>query len=339
MLLVKSKPIPVTLIGGYLGSGKTTLINHLLNQEHDHRIAVLVNDFGELAIDAALIETTEDNIVSLSGGCVCCSYGNDLSNALMDVISLDMTPDQIVIEASGVAIPDAIASSVSLMPQLLVHSIIVLANAELIQDQAIDKYVGDTIERQLNSADLLVLNKIDLVENETLIDLKRWLAENWPTTKNVYVRQAQLPASIILDTIVSTKILSEKLTAGITNKTTGGKVSYTKVSDLAPSPLTHASIFNTFKVDVTEPTDANTLAALLASEEAHLLRAKGFVQENDGSMKLIQVVGRRWNVTTVPIDSIEKTGSGVVCIGLEHLADAADIRALMKEQMSTVISV
>jgi G3E family GTPase len=150
---VTSNPIPVTLISGYFGSGKTTLIHHLLSQEHDHRIAVLANDFGELAIDAALIETEKDNIVSLSGGCVCCSYGNDLSNALMDVISIDMTHDQIVIEASGVAMPGAIASSVSLMPQLLVHSIIVLVNAELIREQAADRYVGNTIERQLSSAD------------------------------------------------------------------------------------------------------------------------------------------------------------------------------------------
>lgn len=337
MLPVISKPISVTLIGGYLGSGKTTLINHLLNQEHDHRIAVLVNDFGDLAIDAALIETTEDNIISLSGGCVCCSYGNDLSNALMDVISMDTTPDQIVIEASGVAMPGAIASSISLMPQLLVHSIIVLANAELIQDQATDRYVGDTIERQLSSADLLVLNKIDLIEDEPLIDLKNWLAANWPNTKTVYVRQAQLPASIILDTIMSTKTLGEKLKARFPDRNFVSKVSKTNTLNHEPSSLTHASLFNTFKVDFKERLDANALASLLASEEAQLLRAKGFVQDTDGSIKLIQVVGRRWNITTAPTDSIEKTGSGVVCIGLEHSADASNVKALLKQQMDAAI--
>jgi G3E family GTPase len=334
LLPMTSNPIPVTLIGGYLGSGKTTLINHLLNQAQDHRIAVLVNDFGELAIDAALIETTKDNIISLSGGCVCCSYGNDLSNALLDVLAMDTAPDQIVIEASGVAMPGAIASSLSLIPQLLIHIIIVLANAELIRTQANDRYVGDTIERQLNSADLLVLNKIDLLESEQLGVLQQWVSAHWPATKSVCVENAQLPASIILDTIVSTDSMGEILANEIVDKSNRSTAHENKYSRQDSTLLTHASLFSTFKVDVPERVDASTLATLLASEEAQLLRAKGFVQSTDGSIKLLQVVGRRWTTTTAAADSINNTGLGIVCIGLAHTTNAFDIYTLINKQIN-----
>ena len=99
-------PLPVTVVGGYLGSGKTTLINNLLNSADGHRYAVLVNDFGELSIDAQLIEKQDGNVISLSGGCICCSYGNDLTSALLE-LKTD-TIDQVVIEASGVALPGSI---------------------------------------------------------------------------------------------------------------------------------------------------------------------------------------------------------------------------------------
>lgn len=332
LLPMTSNPIPVTLIGGYLGSGKTTLINHLLNQAQGHWIAALVNDFGELAIDAALIETTKDNIISLSGGCVCCSYGNDLSNALLDVLAMDTAPDQIVIEASGVAMPGAIASSISLIPQLLIHSIIVLANAELIRAQANDRYVGDTIERQLNSAELLVLNKIDLLESEQLGHLQQWVSTHWPVTKRVCVENAHLPASIILDTIVSAGSMDEKLADEIVDKSNMPNAHESKYSRQDSTSLTHASLFSTFKVDIAERVDASALATLLASEEAQLLRAKGFLRDNDGSLKLLQVVGRRWTTTTAPKDSINKTGRGIVCISLAHTTNAFDIYALINKQ-------
>ena len=110
-----SQKTPVTIIGGYLGAGKTTLVNHLLRNAQGRRLAILVNEFGELPIDADLIEARDDDIISLSGGCVCCSYGNDLIMAMMDMARMEPRPDHIVLEASGVALPAAIASSLSLL--------------------------------------------------------------------------------------------------------------------------------------------------------------------------------------------------------------------------------
>ncbi len=85
----ETQSLPVTVIGGYLGAGKTTLINHLLRQAGGMRLAVLVNDFGELPIDADLIESQDGDIISITGGCMCCAYGSDLMVALVAFDKLD----------------------------------------------------------------------------------------------------------------------------------------------------------------------------------------------------------------------------------------------------------
>ena len=103
------------MVGGYLGSGKTTLINQWLRQANGQRLAILVNDFGDLPIDADLIESEDGDVINLSGGCVCCSYGNDLTMALIDLLELSPRPDHVVLEASGVALPGAVAASLGLI--------------------------------------------------------------------------------------------------------------------------------------------------------------------------------------------------------------------------------
>ena len=133
---VVAEPIPVTVIGGYLGSGKTTLVNHLLRTAAGRRIAVLVNEFGALPIDADLIEARDDTMIKLSGGCVCCSYGSDMMAALMDIQQLRPAPDHVLLEASGVALPGAVAQSVELLSGCRLDSTVVLADAETVEERA-----------------------------------------------------------------------------------------------------------------------------------------------------------------------------------------------------------
>ena len=153
-----AQPIPATVIGGYLGAGKTTLVNHLLRTADGLRLAVLVNEFGALPIDDDLIIAREDNLISLAGGCVCCSFGSDLMAALMDLSQLSPPPERVLIEASGVAMPGAIAASVDLLTAYKVDGVLVLADSETVRARADDPFMGDTIHRQLGEADLILLS-------------------------------------------------------------------------------------------------------------------------------------------------------------------------------------
>lgn len=108
-----SLPIPIILIGGYLGSGKTTYLNRLLSEAHGRKLAVLVNDFGAINIDARLVEGSVDDVVALQNGCICCSLAMGMQSAILKVLKRDVKPEAIVIEASGVADPGEVAKILS----------------------------------------------------------------------------------------------------------------------------------------------------------------------------------------------------------------------------------
>lgn len=270
-----SARIPVTILGGYLGAGKTTLVNHLLRNANGRRLAILVNDFGEIAIDADLIEAEEDDVISLSGGCVCCSYGNDLIMAMDDLSKMQPRPDHVILESSGVALPGAIANSVSLLHDYGVEGIVVLADAETVQQRANDKYIGDTITRQLDDADLLVLNKTDLVAEDQKAPLARWLADNFDCFSVIEAQRAQVDPEILL-------LEFDHDAAGY------------------PPPHTHAGQHSTEFVRFEQPVDVAAFADELLQRSPSLVRAKGFVPDKDGSMKTLQITGRRMDITQAP---------------------------------------
>jgi G3E family GTPase len=299
-----SQKIPVTLIGGYLGAGKTTLVNHLLRNAGGRRLAVLVNEFGELPIDADLIAAREGNLISISGGCICCSFGSDLLTALIELKGRTDAIDHLLIETSGVALPGSIVQSLSLLPDLALDGVIVLADAETIEERARDRYMSDTVLAQLAHADIILLNKIDLVSPEQLSNISRWLAETAPRARVVPALNTDVPLEIII----------------------GQHPRRRPDKDLtSPSRHHRTADYKTLNLEIDTPCDPERLAANFAGADAGLLRAKGFVRRLDGAFVSVHVVGQRWSVEPAP-DWVDGPGR-LVCIGLADRINESAIRS------------
>ena len=153
---------PITLVGGYLGAGKTTLINRLLTQpELPSGTAILVNDFGDINIDESLIRSESDNgnIIGLSNGCICCSISDDLSQALDQLNALPIA--QVILETSGVAEPARVWQHCH-YPGFSPKATVVVVDAVNFHQRSQDKYVGQLVTAQTAQADLLVVSKTEL---------------------------------------------------------------------------------------------------------------------------------------------------------------------------------
>ena len=159
---------PISIITGYLGAGKTTLLGNILNQA-DQKIAVIMNEFGEIDIDSKLIKGKNVNIAELSGGCVCCSLTGEFELAVKEVIQ-KYNPDLIVVETTGVAEPDALIFDIeNELPDLKLDSIIVIVDSD-----AFFKFpLGKTGKMQIEMADIIILNKIELINDKKIKELKK----------------------------------------------------------------------------------------------------------------------------------------------------------------------
>ena len=172
---VTADPVPVTLLVGFLGSGKTTLANRILTEHHDQRIAVIVNEFGDVGIDGRLIVGVEDNVIELSNGCLCCTVQGDLADTLRQLLerrrqTVDAQPfERIVIEASGLASPGPVLQGMLVDPSLNAHvrvdGVITMAHAKHIVQQLADH---PEASEQVAYADHIILNHCDQCEGDVL---------------------------------------------------------------------------------------------------------------------------------------------------------------------------
>ena len=266
--------IPLTLISGYLGTGKTTLINNLLRTTKK-KIALLVNDFGDVNIDESLIEARTDSVLSIAGGCVCCSYGNELIETLESMNSNEILPDHIVLEASGIALPSKIIQTISLMDFLSFHGTVLLTDASRLRSQLNDLYISDTISLQIEQHDLLVLNKTDLLKEDELLNCidtlsKRFEIRKFLKTVNAYIEEEDM----LLDFGPSHKINLEK-------------------------KQEHGFISSTIKP--TGTMNAEALSTLLRDPVYNIERAKGFFKNKKGEVCTIKYDG-----LTLKIEKTEK---------------------------------
>lgn len=191
--------IPLTVICGYLGSGKTTLINNIL-QSTKKPIGVLVNDFGELNIDEQLILNQDDLTIALTNGCVCCNLNDDLGASLEFMLDQDI--DAVLLESSGVALPVKMSNYGSTWPGYNLNQTITVVEGRTIKDLLSDKFVSKTVEAQIIQSDLVYLNRfstedvelISKLNSEYLVDdEKEILYESIFDIKNLLLKSKGLP--------------------------------------------------------------------------------------------------------------------------------------------------
>jgi G3E family GTPase len=191
--------IPFTVIGGFLGAGKTTLLNHVLTSANGVRYAVLVNDFGAINIDEGLIASHQGETIALANGCICCSMANGFMTAMLNLMQRADGFDHIVVEASGVSNPERIMDFARLDPDLHEDAIIILADALNLPIQLNDSYLSEVLKQQINSADIIILNKIDLVGASELAALQEQLKNINPHAPVLVERIDSLPLELILN--------------------------------------------------------------------------------------------------------------------------------------------
>ena len=307
----------MSVLGGFLGAGKTTLLNRILSGNHGVRYAVLVNDFGELAVDGDLVAAHEGETVAFANGCVCCSMGDDLVGAIDRLLDTGRPPDQILVEASGVADPNAIADVATLHPGLARDLVVILADVETVRDRHGDHRLRDTIDRQLAAADLLVLNKCDRVSEEATGEAESWARERGraPTIRSV---DADVPMALLAAAGPEAAVRSH----------VAGPATHAHAID-------HGQRFMSRSVPCPDPLDPGRLHTALSALMPRVLRAKGFVVSAPGPARewmVVQACGRtvdieRWRP---PPDQAIPT-PGIVFIGLDDLPSEKELGSVLQQ--------
>jgi G3E family GTPase len=191
--------LPVTLITGFLGSGKTTLVNHILSNREGVRAAVLVNELGDVGIDNDLIITAEDGMIELTNGCICCSTNNDLIDSIVRLLDRREPVDHIIVETTGVADPLPVAHTFQrpeFRDALRLDAIVALADAEQF---SLDLFDGIAARNQLRYADVILLNKCDRVGAERLGTVEEKIRSLNAEARLVRTTRSAVPLPLILD--------------------------------------------------------------------------------------------------------------------------------------------
>ncbi|MGA0117767.1 MAG: CobW family GTP-binding protein [Ilumatobacteraceae bacterium] len=265
--MTSASPIPVVIIGGYLGAGKTTLINHCL-QNGLRNAAIIVNDFGDINIDASLISQFSSDTLELTNGCICCTIGETLADTLFSILDRPTQPEVIVIETSGVSDPATVAAY-SHIGGLTNAGILVLVDALQALSTFQKAILKKTFERQIESAHVLAITKSELVEEQDLADLRQLLHELAPGTAVINA---------------TPDVLTHMVTATST------------ISSATPLPSIDHSIRGHVHHFSAPPT-LDELHSFLHQLDHSVIRVKGVVTLDDLSCVLVQKTGPHLSVT------------------------------------------
>jgi len=332
--------VPATVITGFLGAGKTTLLRHVLAHAGGRCIAVIVNEFGSIGIDGATLRSCglancqDDDIVELANGCLCCTVADDFIPTMERLLDRPDPPEHIVIETSGLALPKPLLKAFhwpALRARVTVDGVIAVIDGRAVADgrfaddpEAVarqraadpsldhDNPLAEVFEDQVNAADLLVINKTDLLDDQALLQLRAKLQSANPRAAVLSAREGVVPPSVLLGLGAAAE------------------------ADLAARPSHHDAEdgahehddFESFVVPIGEIDAPETLVQRMQqTASAHdILRIKGFVAVRDRRLRLeVQAVGSRVRHEFVS----GSTQTGLVVIGTRGMDQASIAAALI----------
>ncbi len=326
----RTHAIPLTVLTGFLGAGKTTLLNRILTGDHGLRVAVLVNDFGAINIDAELVVGVENDgdIINLANGCVCCNVREDLVAAVRNIMVRPEQPEYVLLEASGVADPSGIALTFmheEMRDLIRLDSIMCVLDAE--QIFAVPEMMELKL-RQVAFADMLILNKVDLVTLEEIERIIAWLDDRFHRYRLVQASRGNVPLEILLSV---------------------GRFDPSRLDCASPSdqPIhprdcddldcnhhdddhgsAHSQAFSTWSYETKEPLSLEALRATARHLPASVYRCKGVIHaaEEPGRRVILQVVGKRVDITVGDEWDGREPLTRIIAIGAHDGVDGVALR-------------
>ena len=341
-----TEKIPTTVITGFLGSGKTTLVRHLLQNANGRRIALIINEFGDLGVDGEILKAcgneacSEDDIIELSNGCICCTVADDFIPTMEKLLASPRRPDHIIIETSGLALPQPLVRAFNwpeIKSRVTVDSVVAvidgkaLSEGRFADDEAAiaaqrerdpnvdhENPIQELFNDQLNSADMVLLNKSDLLSSDELQQI------------NAQLKPRLRKGTSLLQT--SQGILDVGVLLGQKAGAEDDMHNRLSTHEMEGEAQHDHDDFVTFSVELPNGLDQKTLLARIgATIEAHdILRLKGFAHVEGASARLlIQAVGPRLNsYFDRPWNEGEQRQTRLVVIGEKTIDQAAIVAAL-----------
>jgi G3E family GTPase len=312
--------VPLTILTGFLGAGKTTLLNRMLSGEQDRRVAVLVNDFGAINVDAELVVGVEEDMISLANGCVCCQIRDDLLEAVDRVLAMPEAPEHIVLEASGVADPASIYSTFAdpeNRDRLRLDSVTCVVDSEQIFEHLDD--VPELLMlrmRQIGCADLVILNKVGLVSEAHVAWIRRWIDSVMNRVRIIEADYCDIPVDILFGS-------GDRSIGDVMG--TDGPVETTEHD--------HGAVFETWSFESDLPFSIDALEQMVRRDlPASVYRCKGIIHgdQDPQSRFTLQVVGRRTEVNRLDPWGETAPRSRIVAIGAHDALDPDHLESLFR---------